>query len=204
MGQPTVSVALPVVLDVGYVADRDMEGKLTSSLGAVLSLKHLRTVIKGGIMGPSSGLYRDGKAISFSYARGDDSSTLPWQAFHPRALVDYIRAETRADGTAEEGNTRDPKNKGFKITDGGDPLTGLLAVLMDKVSSITMIERDEIEADAPLTNYSLDSLVSVELRNWIRRETSVELPPSKIANTANLRALATFILSQMEAGPKRK
>jgi acyl transferase domain-containing protein/NADPH:quinone reductase-like Zn-dependent oxidoreductase/SAM-dependent methyltransferase/acyl carrier protein len=204
LGQPTVSVALPVVLDVGYVADRDMEGKLTSSLGAVLSLKHLRTVIKGGIMGPSSGLYRDGKAISFSYARGDDSSTLPWQAFHPRALVDYIRAETRADGTAEEGNTRDAKSKGFKITDSGDPLTGLLAVLMDKVSSITMIERDEIEADAPLTNYSLDSLVSVELRNWIRRETSVELPPSKIANTANLRALATFILSQMEAGPKRK
>lgn len=203
MGQPTVSVALPVVLDVGYVADRDMEGTLTSSLGAVLSLKHLRTIIKGGIMGPSSGLYRDSKAICFSYARGDDSSTLPWQAFHPRALVDYIRAETRADG-ATEGNTRDSKSKVFKIMDGGNPLTGLLAVLMDKVSSITMIERDEIEADAPLTNYSLDSLVSVELRNWIRRETSVELPPSKIANTANLRALATFILSQMEAGPKRK
>nr|ALQ32775.1 putative polyketide synthase [Fusarium babinda] len=203
-GQPTVSVALPVVLDVGYVADRDLEGKLTSSLGAVLSLAHLRTVIKGGIMGPSSGLYRDGKAISFSYARGDDSSTLPWQAFHPRALVDYIRAETRADGTAEESGSREAKTKGLQLTNGSDPLTSLLAVLMDKVSSITMIERDEIEADAPLSNYSLDSLVSVELRNWIRRETSIELAPSKIANTANLRALATFILGQMEASSKKK
>ncbi|KAJ4245071.1 hypothetical protein NW762_014282 [Fusarium torreyae] len=203
-GQPTVSVALPVVLDVGYVADRDLEGKLTSSLGAVLSLAHLRTVIKGGIMGPSSGLYRDGKAISFSYARGDDSSTLPWQAFHPRALVDYIRAETRADGTSDDTKSREAKTKGLQLSNGGDPLTSLLAVLMDKVSSITMIERDEIEADAPLSNYSLDSLVSVELRNWIRRETSVELPPSKIANTANLRALAAYILAQMEAGSKKK
>lgn len=94
-------------------------------------------------------------------------------------------------------------NKGLQLTNGGDPLTALLSALMNKVSSITMIERDEIEADAPLSNYGLDSLVSVELRNWIRRETSVELAPSKIANTANLRALATFILGQIDAGTKK-
>jgi len=38
-----------------------------------------------------------------------------------------------------------------------------------------MIDRDEVEPDTPLSNYSLDSLVSVELRNWIRRQTGVEL-----------------------------
>ena len=75
---------------------------------------------------------------------------------------------------------------------------------MDKVSSITMIERDDIEPDAPLANYSLDSLVSVELRNWIRRETGVELPLPKIVNAGNLRALATHILAQREAGAKKK
>lgn len=74
---------------------------------------------------------------------------------------------------------------------------------MDKVSSITMIERDEIEPDAPLSNYSLDSLVSVELRNWIRRETSVEVPLPKIVNSGNLRALATHILSQKKGGQKK-
>lgn len=199
-----MSVALPVVLDVGYVADRDLEGKLTSSLGAVLSLAHLRTVMKGGIIGSSSGLNRDGKAISFSYARGDDSSTMPWQCFHPRALVDYIRAETRADGTEEASRGGEAKPKGLQLANAADPLATLLAVLMDKVSSITMIERDEIEADAPLANYSLDSLVSVELRNWIRRETGVELPLPKIVNAGNLRALSTHILAQREAGTKKK
>ncbi|KPM39275.1 Lovastatin diketide synthase LovF [Neonectria ditissima] len=205
LGQPTVSVALPVVLDVGYVADRDLEGTLTNSLGAVLSLGDLRTVVKGAILGPSSGLNRDGKAISFSYARGDDSSTLPWQCFHPRALVNYIRADSRADGTTEASQGA-AKSKGLQLTlaDASDPLAALLAVLMDKVSSITMIERDEIEADAPLSNYSLDSLVSVELRNWIRRETGVDLQLPKIVNAANLRALATHILAQREAGGKTK
>jgi hypothetical protein len=38
--------------------------------------------------------------------------------------------------------------------------------------------------------------VSVELRNWIRRETTVELPLPKIVGAANLRAMSTYILSQ--------
>ncbi|KAJ3545058.1 hypothetical protein NM208_g2700 [Fusarium decemcellulare] len=202
-GRPTVSVALPVVLDVGYVIDHNLEDTLTSNWGAVLSLAHLQTVIKGCIIGPSSGMNRDGKAISFSYTKGDDSSTLPWQCFHPRALVDYISAETRADNTADATGDGHAKSKSLQLN-GDDPLSALLAALMDRVSSITMIERDEIEADAPLSNYSLDSLVSVELRNWIKRETGVELQLPKIVNAGNLRALATHILDQREAGTKKK
>ncbi len=192
-----------MVLDVGYVADRNLTDKLKDSLGAVLSEAHLRTVIKGAIFGPSSGLNRAGKAISFSYARGDDSSTLPWQCFHPRALVDYIRAESRAQGTVEPGQGGDSNSKALRMNKESDPLLFLLEVLMDKVSSITMIERDEIEPDAPLSNYSLDSLVSVELRNWIRRETGVDLPLSKIVNAGNLGALAAHVLSQREASLKK-
>ncbi|RYP73400.1 hypothetical protein DL771_003668 [Monosporascus sp. 5C6A] len=116
LGQPTVSIALPVVLGVGYVADRDLTDKLKGSLGAILSEAHLRTVIKGAIIGPPSGLNRGGKAISFSFARGDDSSTLPWQCFHPTALVAYIRAESRAQGTTEPGQGSDSRRAGKEST----------------------------------------------------------------------------------------
>ena len=74
---------------------------------------------------------------------------------------------------------------------------------MDKVSTITMIERDEIEPAAPLSNYSLDSLVSVELRNWLRRETGVELPLSRIVGAGNLAALAAHVFAQREASGKK-
>ena len=88
---------------------------------------------------------------------------------------------------------------GLQASNGDAPLLG---ALMDKVSSITMIERDEVEPDAPLAAYGLDSLVSVELRNWIRRETGVETPLPTITRAENLRALATYILSQREASHK--
>ncbi|KAF1730467.1 Nonribosomal peptide synthetase 14 [Beauveria bassiana] len=61
-----------------------------------------------------------------------------------------------------------------------------------------MIERDEVHADAPLRNYGLDSLISVELRNWIRRQTKVELPLPRIVGAKNLRTLAQNILAQKE------
>ncbi|KAI1810659.1 putative polyketide synthase [Poronia punctata] len=195
LGQSTVSIALPVVLGVGYVADRNLEASLSGSLGAVLSEIHLRTVIKGAIIGSSSGINRDGKAISYSYAQGDDSSTLPWQYYHPRALVSYIRDEARITGGAQGANGGPSSSQRAKISNAGD----LLTTLMDKVSSITMIERDEIEADAPLNNYGLDSLVSVELRNWIRRETGVDLALSKIVGAKDLRGLAGTVLSMREA-----
>ncbi|KAI0143582.1 putative polyketide synthase [Xylariaceae sp. FL1272] len=204
LGRPTVSIALPVVLGVGYVADRNLEASLSGSLGAVLSETHLRTVIKGAMIGASSGINRDGKAISYTYAQGDETSTLPWQCYHPRALVEYIRNESRMKGVAGDAQGGPTRSKTLQISNASDPLQFLLEVLMDKVSSITMIERDEIEAEAPLSNYSLDSLVSVELRNRIRRETTVDLPLSKIVSSGNLKALARYILSQRDATVKDK
>jgi acyl carrier protein len=73
---------------------------------------------------------------------------------------------------------------------------GLIEALISKVSAMTMIEREDVRADVPLASYSLDSLVSVELRNWIRRETTVELALSAILQAENLQALAEQILAQ--------
>lgn len=68
---------------------------------------------------------------------------------------------------------------------------------------MTMIEREDVRADIPLTSYSLDSLISVELRNWTRRETSVELALSAILQAENLQALSENILAQRD-GSKSK
>ncbi|KAG5923555.1 putative secondary metabolism biosynthetic enzyme [Claviceps capensis] len=61
---------------------------------------------------------------------------------------------------------------------------------------MAIMDREEIQSDEPVASYSLDSLVSVELRNWIRRETGVELLLSSITQAESLRALATEILEK--------
>ncbi|KAH8797946.1 putative polyketide synthase [Xylogone sp. PMI_703] len=197
-GLPAVSIALPVVLGVGYVVDHDLTDHLKNSLGAILDENHLRTLIKGAIIGSSSGVVKDGKAMSFCFANGYDSDSELWACFHPRDLVKRIKTATSSEDDSGAGRSSNNRITGVKVASGGDPAQNLLEALISKVSSITMIDRDEIEADAPLCAYGLDSLVSVELRNWIRRETSVELPLPNIVNAENLRALSTTILLQTD------
>ena len=189
-----------MVLGVGYAADHDLTDSLKSSLGAIVTEPHLRTLIKGAIIGPSSGIVSaDGRVISFSFASGDDGTTETWEAFHPRMLVERINSGPRNSGQKANGTGQDGAGSTLSTSlrnATGDPAVVLIEALISKVSSITMIDRDEIEADAPLSTYGLDSLVSVELRNWIRRETSVDLALPSIVGAENLRALSAHILSR--------
>ncbi|KAI8947098.1 hypothetical protein F4801DRAFT_562250 [Xylaria longipes] len=51
----------------------------------------------------------------------------------------------------------------------------LLEFLCDRVSAVTMMDRGEISPERSLLDYGLDSLVSLELRNWIRRTCHVDM-----------------------------
>ena len=187
-----------MVLGVGYVIENDLVSHLEKAIGAVLDEKHLRTLIKGAILGSASGIVKDGKALSSRFANGYDSDSEPWICLHPRDLVARINTTTANEDDSGANQDRGNRPAAVKFTGGSDPAQNLLEAVMSKVSSITMIDRDEIEADAPLSTYGLDSLVSVELRNWIRRETNVMLPLPKIVGAENLRALSTTILSQRD------
>lgn len=200
-GQNTVSIALPVVVDVGYVADRELTASLKSALGATLTMADIKTMVKGAVIGQSSPLNHNGRATAFQLSlSGESVDNLPWKYFHPVHIRERLNEDHRKRDTADTSGGAQAASASW--TSAADPLTGLIEALITKVSAMTMIERDEVEADAPLSSYGLDSLVSVELRNWIRRETSVELALTTITHAANLRALATHILSQREGAAK--
>ncbi len=46
--------------------------------------------------------------------------------------------------------------------------------LSDKISSITMVDRDEVIANRSLLDYWLNGLFPLELRNWIQRSLEVD------------------------------
>jgi aryl carrier-like protein len=73
---------------------------------------------------------------------------------------------------------------------------GLLDALVEKVKEMTMM--DEVPVDLPLGQLGLDSLVAVELRNWIRRQAGVELALTRIVGAGSLRGLAEDILGMQK------
>jgi acyl carrier protein len=194
-GQNTVSIALPVVLDVGYVADNDLGDTLKQSLGATLTMADIRTLVKGAMAGQSSPFHSDGKAAAFKmYLYGQAVQDEPWKYVHPVYTKERLKANRKTNELSSTGSGADMSL--ISWTAATDPLTGLTEALVSKVSAMTMIEREDVAANVPLASFSLDSLVSVELRNWIRRETSIELPLSAITQAESLQKLASSILAQ--------
>lgn len=180
-----------MVLDVGYVADNELEEKLKVVLGSTLRIQDIYAIVKAGIQGQSSPFINDGKVMAFKH--GQPLQEIPWKYFHPVLIKKRLKSDRSKDEIAATRGT----DQAAPWTAAADPLTGLTDALIVKVSAMTMIPQDEVEADAPLSAHGLDSLVSVELRNWIRRETAVELALTTITQAASLRALATHILSQL-------
>nr|UPN67571.1 hypothetical protein [Pestalotiopsis sp.] len=200
-GQNTVSIALPVVLDVGYVADNDLSETLKQSLGATLTMADIRTLVQGAVEGQSSPYNTNGKAAAFKlYLDGQPVHHSAWKYFHPVHTKERLKANRKLNDPASTGGGADMSL--ISWTAAADPLTGLTEALVTKVSAMTMIEREDVAANVPLTSFSLDSLVSVELRNWIRRETSVELPLNVITQSESLQSLASSILEQRESKVK--
>ena len=197
LGLPAVSIGLPVVSGIGYVADRDgMSNALKHTVGLTLDEKHLYTVIKGAIVGPSSGLNVDGRSLAATVSQGhnDTSSTFGWERFNPLAAW---RISTAPHSKSGGGTQKWNKTSSLlaSVQSSSAPLEALQSALMDKVSVMTMINREDIRTDRSLDEYGLDSLVSVELRNWIRREFSAELALNAIVGAENLQALSERVLS---------
>lgn len=185
-GLPSVSISLPIVDDVGYVIEREgMRAQLGDNIGIKLSIAQVHAIIKGAIIGSASGLNHDSRTISF--VREDSAISEGWED-----RSHYLSAIRRKKASETCGVGQHSSND---VPAGEE---GLLESLSSKVSSITMIDREDVTPDRNLLEYGLDSLVAVELRNWIKRECGVELALMHIVGAANLQAMADQIISQQK------
>lgn len=65
-----------------------------------------------------------------------------------------------------------------------------------KISSLSMIPVEDIGTDRPLSEYGMDSLVAVEMRNWIGREMDATIPILELMANEPLHQLASNILAK--------
>lgn len=186
-GMHTVSISLPVVDDVGYVVREGIREELVNKLGFYVSIEQVHILIKGAIIGARSGLNRDSRSIAFVLQEPGKGKT---QGIEERSRYVSVLRQNRSVNNAldkQGGNTK------FQSVTGEE---NLLEALAQKVSSITMMNREDVTSTRSLIEYGLDSLVSVELRNWIKRECAADLALTQIVGAANLQTLADLILAR--------
>ena len=189
---PAVAVDLPVVEGVGLAVERGTIEQLRASLGVTVTEDQFYTLIEGAIIGPSSGLNANGTSLSWMLASKTNIDSLAWEHFNPLSVMRRLRTDS--------GGLKTSSNESKKLQDllkDGSPEL-LVDALSDKISSITMIDRDEITLNRSLLDYGLDSLFSLELRNWIRRTLDVDVALKDITAARDLNALVDLIVFLMK------
>ena len=81
--------------------------------------------------------------------------------------------------------------KAKSFDEGRSLVLGALAV---KISDLLMKPVEEVRPDLPMVSYGLDSLVAVEVRNWIARELEVKVSMFDLVSGNSLEQLAVVVV----------
>ena len=80
---------------------------------------------------------------------------------------------------------------------------GLLAALLrDKVARVLGTSPDRLDGDKPLLQLGIDSLMAVELRNWLEGELQVDLPIVELMRSPSVSGLAELLAERLETAGK--
>jgi aryl carrier-like protein len=192
LGLPALTVNWGYLGDVGYLARRselggrlERQGVLSFSIDEALALleKALqRELVQVSVM-----------RLEWSRWRGLGVTS----RVSPR-FAHLCRPEEGGSGGAA-GGMRSGR-EAVEAAAPSDRAEILGSLLRQKVASVLGASPERLEADRPLLQLGLDSLMAVELRNWIEGELKVNLPIVELMRSPSLAKLADLLADQFGGG----
>ncbi|KAI1825276.1 hypothetical protein F4861DRAFT_538181 [Xylaria intraflava] len=220
-GLAATSLALPMVLDVGVVAEDDAieaslmrkglygisEEEMLRGMATAMSIRPEQSPSRLAISIPAHlvmGLeVREvGRAVASIKAENADIFWLN------NARFSHLSAAIEAN--AARGSSPDKpagfQGQGFAKTleaareEGPDTAVGVIAThIMERMSGILMIPLEDFEVDGPsLGSYGLDSMIGTEMRSWLFKQFGLDYPFQKLlSRTLTFKILATVVAQKL-------
>jgi hypothetical protein len=189
------TIDLAAVSNVGYLAEHaERHADVAATLGGetleeaeVLAL--LAAASRGRIAEHSSGHCVTGITV------GPRTKDVFWVAD-----AKFTRLRRAAEAAAAEGQDAGRAAPAVSLraaltaaTSFDEALAVVYGGLVAKVSAVLMLE-DEMDPSRPIVMYGLDSLVAIEIRNWITRELGANLQVLVLLTSSSIANLAETIL----------
>jgi acyl carrier protein len=191
-GLPALTVDWGLLSDVGSVARNEMLAKRFSSFGfdsftPTEALTLLGRLLRQGA--EQAGVFRVNWP-RFSLPGLKDRVPARFDGLMARATDIHQQSEESA---ALERIMREPTPEGRR--------KALLEVLREQVSRVLGATAARIEIDKPLTSLGMDSLMAVELRNWVEKKLRVSVPIMEMMQASSLSGLADILLTRLGGAP---
>ncbi|KAI3335770.1 polyketide synthase [Ustulina deusta] len=195
---PAIALDLPAIKDAEQQQQDSSTGAASVDVEAVLDLlesaiRHpLRETPAASqiIVGVASETTSEGTAMKFDRRFG----TL--RLATPRRVVD---SSGEASAGEEEDNSLSKLTRGVAGSMTTAEATDLIIdAISTKVGAVRGIDRSEIDAGNPLSHYGVDSIVGVELRNWLSGSLGAKVSIFEILQSTSLTEFAGHVLSTSE------
>ena len=196
-GLPASSIDLGVVADVGYVAENmDRQAQITANANDQVLEKEYHALLKAAICQRPEGadhrqtitgckLAQPGQSKA-SWVSGD-----PIWALLARGAASSASAHEQTDGHGSQVNIGKALAAVTSVEEGTQIVCD---AIITKVASIGSIPIEEINTAKPMVSYGLDSLVAIELRNWLARAMEASVPMLKLLGGSSLILLSRDVL----------
>lgn len=194
-GLPVVTLDLGAIESVGFVAENpEYVANLERWGFLTISESEFLAILKSALIRPQRKL-EDCQIITGLGTQGmvetghGDTSDVPFW-FHDAKFSHLLQLDRVIDKElAAGGITRlqDSLPLAASLRDASQLICESIVV---KMSKMLVIPVENIDAGQSLASYGVDSLVAVELRNWLFREAKADVPVFELLGTSSLMALA--------------
>jgi len=197
MGLPASSIDLTAVSDIGYLAENvERQAQVAENLGnetvneaEIMAL--IGAAINGSLNEKETGC--SGHCIT-GLKLTPTSQDLFWAT---DARFTHLKGAAEANASTEPLATATSLGAALQTAKSKAKALQLVCEgLMMKVSSVLMVPIEDMDSSKPIVSYGLDSLVAIEIRNWITRELEASLQVLELLTSSSILALGEIILQK--------
>lgn len=200
-GLPCTTIDLAPVQEIGYLAENEQrKNEVADSLSVDwIDETELRGLLAAAIRGDMAKTCQHHCITGLGILKSMVGKEKPFWALDPR--FSHLVQPSASNGvqSCDPAFTLAKESPGLALkntADRSDAERIVTDALVEKVSTIMMRSIDEIDSSKPLGTYGLDSLITIEVRNWISRELQASLQIMEILVTKSVVELAGLILKK--------
>ncbi|KAJ5082272.1 hypothetical protein N7532_011315 [Penicillium argentinense] len=195
---PCTTIDLPVVRGIGYLSDDQKREQISSQLGTEsVCATEIRGLVAAAIRKEMLDTCAGHCVVGFDGVKKYPASEQPFWV-NDTKLSHLLRVSTLAGaGEADAVQTNKEISPASAIKQSREFESAqavTVTALTHKISNILMRPLEDMDPSAPISVYGLDSLVAIEIRNWITRELEANMQILEILTSDSLPALAEHIL----------
>jgi NADP-dependent 3-hydroxy acid dehydrogenase YdfG len=202
LGLPATAIDLGIVGDVGYVVEKKDQRKVKVQDFKHINEEEMLALIELGIREPMMGHMVTGLDSDIDVSKMEDN--MPFFAKDPvLSHLTYLRPHLNsqtATTTTSDGVTSAVQSLSAQLassTSAEQAKEFVLAALLKKLSRSLMMDVSELDASRSMSAYGTDSLVAVEMKNWVQRETRVTVSVFDILQSASIAGLVEKIAERV-------